>query len=122
MPKAWSCNAISEIDRRTRVCTVPLPRGSPGMEGTVPDDARTTTLITVRTERPTNVRWLIVGLLFTVTAVNYADRATIAIAGPVISKDLGLNAQQMGFIFSAFGWAYVIAQLPGGWLLDHYGS
>ena len=28
----------------------------------------------------------------------------------------------MGFIFSAFGWSYVIAQLPGGWLLDRYGS
>lgn len=70
----------------------------------------------------TNIRWLIVGMLFTVTAVNYADRATIGIAGPVISKDLGLNAAQMGFIFSAFGWSYVIAQLPGGWLLDRYGS
>jgi len=27
-----------------------------------------------------------------------------------------------GHRFSAFGWAYVIAQLPGGWLLDRYGS
>lgn len=70
----------------------------------------------------TNVRWLIVAMLFVVTTVNYADRATISIAGPVISKDLELNAAQMGVIFSAFGWAYVIAQLPGGWLLDRYGS
>lgn len=74
------------------------------------------------TTRKTNVRWLIVGMLFTVTAVNYADRATIGIAGPVIIKDLGLSAAQMGLIFSAFGWSYVIAQLPGGWLLDRYGS
>jgi ACS family glucarate transporter-like MFS transporter len=28
----------------------------------------------------------------------------------------------MGYIFSAFGWAYVICQLPGGWLLDRFGS
>jgi ACS family glucarate transporter-like MFS transporter len=28
----------------------------------------------------------------------------------------------MGFIFSAFGWSYVIGQLPGGWLLDRFGS
>jgi len=28
----------------------------------------------------------------------------------------------MGYIFSAFGWSYVIAQLPGGWLLDRFGS
>lgn len=68
------------------------------------------------------VRFSIVAMLFLVTIVNYADRATIAIAGPVMAKDLGLNAVQMGFIFSAFGWSYVIGQLPGGWLLDRFGS
>ncbi len=73
-------------------------------------------------ERKTYIRWLIVVILFTVTAVNYADRATISLAGPVVSNELGLNAAQMGFIFSAFGWAYVLAQLPGGWLLDRFGS
>ena len=72
--------------------------------------------------RRTNVRWLIVAMLFVVTAVNYADRATIAITGPVFSHELGFDARQMGFIFSAFGWAYVVAQLPGGWFLDRYGS
>lgn len=74
------------------------------------------------TDDRTGVRWLIIAMLFVVTAVNYADRATISIAGPVISKDLGLDHAQMGFIFSAFGWSYVIAQLPGGWLLDRFGS
>jgi MFS transporter, ACS family, glucarate transporter len=68
------------------------------------------------------VRFTIVAMLFAVTMVNYADRATIAIAGPVLSKDLGLTAIQMGFIFSAFGWSYVLGQIPGGWLLDRFGS
>jgi ACS family glucarate transporter-like MFS transporter len=68
------------------------------------------------------VRYSIVAMLFAVTMVNYADRATIAIAGPALSKDLGLNAVQMGFVFSAFGWSYVIGQIPGGWLLDRFGS
>ncbi|MDR3532350.1 MAG: MFS transporter [Rhodopila sp.] len=61
-------------------------------------------------------------MLFAVTMVNYADRATLAITGPVISKDLGLTPVQMGFIFSAFGWSYVLGQIPGGWLLDRFGS
>src|SRR3974390_3100137 len=73
-------------------------------------------------DRKTYIRWLIVVILFVVTAVNYADRATISLAGPVITKQLGLNAAQMGYIFSAFGWAYVLMQLPGGWLLDRFGS
>src|SRR5262249_1661309 len=68
------------------------------------------------------IRFTIVAMLFAVTIVNYADRATIAITGPVISKDLGLSPVQMGFIFSAFGWAYVACQIPGGWLLDRFGS
>jgi ACS family glucarate transporter-like MFS transporter len=68
------------------------------------------------------IRFSIVAMLFAVTIVNYADRATIAIAGPVLSKDLGFSPVQMGFIFSAFGWSYVIGQIPGGWLLDRFGS
>ncbi|MCC2958588.1 MFS transporter [Massilia sp. IC2-477] len=61
-------------------------------------------------------------MLFAVTTINYADRATISIAGPDIKKELGLSAVQMGFVFSAFAWSYVLAQLPGGWLLDRFGS
>ncbi|PWC32925.1 MFS transporter [Azospirillum sp. TSO35-2] len=74
------------------------------------------------TATKTRVRWTIVVMLFVVTAINYADRAVLAIGGPVLSKELGINAAQMGFIFSAFGWSYVIGQLPGGWLLDRFGS
>src|SRR5215471_5683640 len=70
----------------------------------------------------TRTRYAIVAMLFMVTAINYADRATLSIAGPALSKDLGLDAVSMGFIFSAFGWSYVLAQLPGGWLLDRFGS
>lgn len=61
-------------------------------------------------------------MLFLVTAINYADRATLSIAGPALSKDLGISAVTMGYLFSAFGWSYVLSQLPGGWLLDRYGS
>ncbi len=61
-------------------------------------------------------------MLFAATTLNYADRATISIAGPEISKALALTPVQMGFVFSAFAWSYVVAQLPCGWLLDRFGS
>ncbi len=70
----------------------------------------------------TKKRYLILAMLFVVTTINYADRATLSIAGPALSKELGIDAVTMGYIFSAFGWSYVIAQLPGGWLLDRFGS
>jgi ACS family glucarate transporter-like MFS transporter len=80
------------------------------------------TAIPAATAKKTNIRWVVVAVLFIITAINYADRATISLAGPEIAKDLKFNAITMGYIFSAFGWAYVIAQLPGGWLLDRFGS
>ncbi|MCA1322998.1 MFS transporter [Herbaspirillum seropedicae] len=61
-------------------------------------------------------------MLFIVTTVNYADRATLSIAGSAMKGELNLDPLTMGYIFSAFSWAYVLAQLPGGWLLDRFGS
>jgi ACS family glucarate transporter-like MFS transporter len=79
-------------------------------------------IVTATDSKRTRVRYAIVAMLFVVTAVNYADRATLSLAGPALSKELGLDAVTMGYIFSAFGWSYVIGQLPGGWLLDRFGS
>jgi ACS family glucarate transporter-like MFS transporter len=70
----------------------------------------------------TRVRWLIILLLFVITTINYADRATFSIAGQSASKELGLDPVAMGYILSAFAWAYVLGQIPGGALLDRFGS
>lgn len=72
--------------------------------------------------KKSNVRWGIVAMLFALTTINFADRATISLAGPAAAKELGLDAVAMGYIFSAFAWSYVAGQLPGGWLLDRFGS
>jgi ACS family glucarate transporter-like MFS transporter len=72
--------------------------------------------------KKTNFRWVIVSLLFLATAINYANRTALSIAGPALSKSLHLDSVSMGYIFSAFGWSYVLSQLPGGWLLDRFGS
>lgn len=74
------------------------------------------------TNKQTHIRYLILLMLFVVTTINYADRATISIAGASIQEDLGIDAVSLGYIFSAFGWAYVLGQIPGGWLLDRFGS
>jgi len=67
-------------------------------------------------------RFLILGLIFIVTVINYADRATMSIAGTGVVKDLGLDPMMLGVIFSAFAWAYALGQIPGGWLLDRFGA
>jgi ACS family glucarate transporter-like MFS transporter len=70
----------------------------------------------------TKARFLIVAMLFLVTTINYADRATLSITGSSIQHAMGISPVAMGYIFSSFAWAYVISQIPGGWLLDRFGS
>ncbi|MEN4873990.1 MFS transporter [Kosakonia cowanii] len=77
---------------------------------------------TVEAKRAIPTRYLILLIIFIVTAVNYADRATLSIAGTDVAKELQLDSVSMGYIFSAFGWAYLLMQIPGGWLLDRFGS
>ncbi|MCE7796750.1 MFS transporter [Sphingobium sufflavum] len=73
-------------------------------------------------DRATRVRFLVIALIFIITSLNYADRSTFSIAGVAASKELGLDAVQMGFILSAFAWSYSAAQIPGGALLDRFGT
>ncbi|MET8276010.1 MFS transporter [Streptomyces sp. NPDC005096] len=67
-------------------------------------------------------RYVILAMLFIVTTVNYADRSTLSIAGDTMQKDLHISSGELGLLFSAFSWSYLIAQIPGGWLLDRFGS
>jgi ACS family probable galactarate transporter len=76
----------------------------------------------VEVKRGMPTRYLILLIIFIVTAINYADRATLSIAGTEVAKELQLDSVSMGYIFSAFGWAYLLMQIPGGWLLDRFGS
>ncbi|MEW6459876.1 MAG: MFS transporter [Pseudomonadota bacterium] len=68
------------------------------------------------------VRYRILLMLFLVTTVTFADRSSLSIAGTALQAGLGIDAVALGYIFSAFGWAYVIGQIPGGWLFDRFGT
>jgi len=69
-----------------------------------------------------HVRFRIIAAIFLLTTINYASRATLSIAGAPLADQLQISSVQMGYLFSAFAWAYVIAQIPGGALLDRFGS
>jgi ACS family glucarate transporter-like MFS transporter len=77
----------------------------------------------VRTPQTTSrVRFWIIGVIFVLTTINYASRATLSIVGAPLAHELQISSVRMGYLFSAFGWAYVIGQIPGGALLDRFGS
>src|SRR3954463_3544256 len=72
--------------------------------------------------RDSHIRYWIIAVLFVVSSINYASRATLSFAAVPLSKEIQISTVQLGYIFSAFGWSYVAGQIPGGALLDRYGS
>jgi MFS family permease len=62
-------------------------------------------------------------LFFAVTLaiITYVDRVCISQAAPAMQAELGLTKIQMGYAFTAFGWAYALFEIPGGWLGDRIG-
>ncbi|MDH4304223.1 MAG: MFS transporter [Nitrospira sp.] len=70
---------------------------------------------------PSPLRWLILGLLFSISVVTYIDRVNISVTARQMMPALGLTDQEMGWVFSAFVVGYAFFQIPGGWLSDRWG-
>jgi MFS family permease len=53
--------------------------------------------------------------------ITYVDRVNIATAASAIRTELGLNNLQLGLVFSAFAYPYLLFQVFGGWVGDRFG-
>src|ERR1700740_3677734 len=73
------------------------------------------------TPRLKSIQRVALALLVVAGVVNYIDRATLAVANPLIREELGLSIADMGYLLSAFLWAYAFAQLPTGAMVDKLG-
>src|ERR1019366_2460932 len=49
------------------------------------------------------------------------DRVNISTTATMIRKEFGFDKITLGFIFSAFTFAYSLGQVPGGWIGDRFG-
>lgn len=67
------------------------------------------------------LRWLIIGLVFLATLINYIDRLTVSVLAPLITKDLNLSNTEFGGIATWFLFAYTISQSLSGKLYDRVG-
>src|SRR4051812_31117899 len=74
------------------------------------------------TARPTNFRWVICGLLFAATTINYLDRSVINVVGPGIKKEMNWSATDYGLISAAFVLAYAIGFIFVGRIIDALGT
>ena len=68
------------------------------------------------------LRWWIIGLVFLATLINFIDRLTVSILGPVIMSQLQLTNFQFGSITTWFLVAYTASQGLSGRLYDRVGA
>ena len=70
----------------------------------------------------TRYRFVTLALITVVLALSSGDRAAMSVAGSDMAKELHITSIELGYIFSAFSWAYVIFLIPAGWLTGRIGS
>jgi MFS family permease len=64
---------------------------------------------------------VVLGLLCVMYLITYVDRVNIGTAASEIQKELHLSNTQLGLVFSAFAYPYLLFQVIGGWVGDHFG-
>src|SRR5438132_9965050 len=77
---------------------------------------------TMIASKPTRIRYCVVAFAIVLAVIQYIDRVCISQAMPEIARDLKLTDAQKGAIFSAFGLAYALFEIPTGWLGDKIGA
>jgi len=68
------------------------------------------------------LRWLMIGLIFLATVINYIDRQTVSVLKTSISQDLGLSNADYAAIQNSFLLFYGISQMVSGRLYDVIGT
>jgi MFS family permease len=64
---------------------------------------------------------IVLAMLCAMYFITYVDRVNIGTAASEIQKELGLTNTELGLIFSAFAYPYLLFQIIGGWVGDHFG-
>jgi len=72
--------------------------------------------------RASRVRYAVFAFLCVLSFLTYFDRFSIMRVQGDVQRQLGMTAQQMGWIFSIFWLAYALFEMPGGWLGDRFGA
>src|SRR5262245_22551887 len=71
--------------------------------------------------QPSRARYKVLAFTTILAIITYLDRVAISSAAPAVRSEMGLDAIEMGWVFSAFTWAYAIFEIPSGWMGDVLG-
>ena len=84
--------------------------------------ARSGALAAAKATKRSRYRWTILLMLGLMALITFIDRTNISVTASEIAKEFSFSKTQLGWIFSAFGFAYALGQIPGGWFSDTYGA
>ena len=73
----------------------------------------------MRSVRPTTG---VLALLCLMYAITYIDRVNVSTAATMFRQELHLSNTQVGFVFSAFAYPYLLFQIFGGYVGDRFGA
>lgn len=70
-----------------------------------------------------NGRWVrIIPVALLMYTIAFVNRTNISLALPDISRNLQMNPKQAGEVAGIFFWGYLLLQIPGGYLADHWSA
>ncbi|MGH9438550.1 MAG: MFS transporter [Terriglobia bacterium] len=65
---------------------------------------------------------MVLFLLCVMYGFTYIDRTNVSMAAPVFGRELHFNNTEVGLVFSAFAYPYLVLQFVGGWFSDQFGA
>ena len=69
--------------------------------------------------RPTGIVLMMLSLMYLIT---YIDRVNVSTAAAGFGEEFNLNKTEIGLVFSAFAYPYLLFQIIGGWVSDRFGT
>jgi len=72
-------------------------------------------------ERPTMVRWTIMGMVTLANMLPALGKVSLGVTAKLIQDEFHFSNTTMGWILGAFVAGFAVCQIPGGWAGDRYG-
>jgi MFS transporter, ACS family, glucarate transporter len=71
---------------------------------------------------PVRASTVVLGLLCLMYLITYLDRVNVSSAADGFAREFRLSKTQIGVVFSAFAYPYLVFQIIGGWVSDRFGA
>src|SRR3954470_6328741 len=72
--------------------------------------------------RPTAIVLVMLGLMYLITYIDRVNVSTASFGALVFGNEFHLSNTQVGLVFSAFAYPYLVFQIIGGWVGDRFGA